>query len=80
MGAVVLAVLVLLSVHGPQGQLVSINVEQISSIRDPRKNTSEHFATGTKCLVYMTNGHFIGTTESCLQIIEQIVELDAKEK
>jgi hypothetical protein len=65
-------------VHGPDGQEININVAEISSIRQPRENSESHFAKGTNCLVFMTNGKFIATTELCLDIIKQIADHKVK--
>jgi len=67
----------LIHVHGPdEKQEIEINVQEISSIRQPRENTSDHFAPGVHCLVYMTNGGFVPTAESCKEIVKKIAALD----
>lgn len=73
------AVLYLIHVHGPDGkQEIEINVTEITSIRQPREKSADHFADGTNCLVYMTNGQFVSTHEPCLEIINKISALDLK--
>ena len=72
--------LYLLSVHGPDGNLIDVNPAEISSIREPRRAGNQHFAPGTRCLVYMTHGHFIATTETCVDIVHQISALDKMRK
>ena len=63
----------LITVHGPDGdQEITINVAEITSIRQPREGAQGHFAPGTNCLIYMTNGNFIATNETCLEVIHLI--------
>jgi hypothetical protein len=66
----------LIHVHGPTGQDIEVNVIEISSIREPREDAQSHFATGTKCLIYMTSGQFISTAETCEDIVKKIAVLD----
>ena len=68
----------LIYVHGPDGQEIEINVHEVSSIRMPREGSEGHFAKNVECLVYMTNGKFIATKETCLDIRKQISELEEK--
>lgn len=68
--------LYLIHVHGPAGQEIEVNVVEISSIRQPREDSQSHFAKGTKCLIYMTSGQFIATTESCEDVEAKITALD----
>jgi hypothetical protein len=66
----------LISVHAPDGQEISINIAEISSIRRPREGAEEHFAAGTMCVLTMTNGKFIFTTEPCFDIIKMISQFE----
>jgi len=59
----------LILVHGPHGQNIEINANEISSIRMPRDVSQGHFAKGTQCVVIMTNGKFIATRETCDEIV-----------
>ena len=59
-------------VHGPDGQVIELNVNEISSIREPRESTESHSAKDTNCIVIMTNGKFITAREECSKIIEMI--------
>jgi uncharacterized protein YlzI (FlbEa/FlbD family) len=71
-------VLFFVTVHAPDGQEITINTAEISSIRRPQENAGEHFAAGTKCILVMTNGKFIATTEDCKEVINSIREEDKK--
>ena len=62
--------------HGPGGQEITLNVGEISSIRQPRGEAEGHFAEDVKCLVTMTNGKWHGVVESCLDVIKQIAEIE----
>lgn len=70
----------LLHVHGPDGkQEIEVNVDQISSIRQPRHDSSYHFSEGVRCLLFMTSGSFIATAETCKEIVDKIAALDKHE-
>ena len=64
--------------HAPDGQELVLNIGEISSIRKPQAQADlqQHFAKGTKCILVMTNGKFISTTESCNEIIKAIAAAD----
>jgi hypothetical protein len=64
----------LIFVHGPDGQEIEININEISSIRDPRASEG-HLHKSIHCVLYMTNGKFIGTTETCDEVDKMLAEL-----
>ena len=74
--AAVLLALHLIFVHGPDNQRILLNVDEISSIREPRKATESHFGKDIRCLIFMTNGQFLGIMESCEEIHEKIKDLE----
>lgn len=61
----------LVHIRGPNEQFIELNINEISSIRKPRAN-EEHFAKGTRCLIFTTDGKFISALDTCEQIIEGI--------
>jgi uncharacterized protein YlzI (FlbEa/FlbD family) len=63
----------LIFVHGVDGQEIEVNVEQISTIREPR-DTEGHFAKEIQCLLFMTSGKFVAITESCQTVVTKIKE------
>ena len=65
----------LIGVHGPDNQAIDLNASEISSLREQREAEEGHFGPNVKCVVFMTNGKFIGTRESCYDIIRHIKEL-----
>jgi hypothetical protein len=73
--------LLLIHVHGPDGQQeIEINVMEISSIRQVREGAEGHFSPGTNCVVYMSSGRFIPTSETCIDIIKLITRLDIQQR
>jgi hypothetical protein len=48
--------------HAPDGLRITVNHEEISTLRDPRGG---HFAPGVHCVLVMTNRSFIGVVETC---------------
>jgi len=61
-------------VHAPGGVDVSLNVEEISSIRKIAE-TGQHHHKDVRCVVVMTNGRFIGVVEPCVDVIKLIAEV-----
>jgi hypothetical protein len=74
--AQVFAALHLIFVHGPDNQQVFLNVDEISSIREPRGVTERVLHKDVGCVVFMTNGKFIGTIEPCAEIMKKIKEIE----
>jgi hypothetical protein len=66
-----LVVLHLIVVHGPDGQTIELNVNEISSIREPRQ-VEGHFGKNVNCLVFMTNGKLIATEDQCPEVLDKI--------
>jgi len=66
----------LIFVHGPDDQAIELNVSEISSIRDKRDVEGTHFAKGVNCIAFMTNGQYIGTRETCEEVLEAIKNAD----
>ena len=67
----ILAVLQLITVHGPGNQRIDLNVEQITTVREPRA-TEGHFAPGVRCVVSTTDGKWVGVVETCAQVLDLI--------
>ena len=66
--------LTLITLHGPNGQEIDINPNEVSSVRDISVATEGHFGKGVRCLLFMTNGKVIGTAETCLEARRLIEE------
>jgi hypothetical protein len=67
----ILALLHLIQLHGPDGQVIDINPSEVSSLREPRK-TEDHFPKGTNCVVIMTNSRISLVVEDCEVIRSEI--------
>jgi len=64
----------LIELHGPDGQVAYVNTHEISTLRSPTtRDLATHFTKGAHCIVVTTNGKFIATTESCLEIRNAIL-------
>ena len=72
----ILVALHLIFVHGPDDQRILLNVEEISSIREPRKGTESHFGPDVHCLIFMTNNNFLGVRESCEDIYQKLKDFE----
>lgn len=46
--------------------MVEVNPQRIVSLRQPRGG--EHFAPGSHCLVFTSDGKYISTRETCEEI------------
>ena|SRR5215510_2786119 len=77
--AAVMAALHFVFLHGPDDQQILLNVDEISSIREPRAAAEAHFGKNVHCIVFMTNGKFVGTAEGCEEVLQKVQEID-KEK
>jgi hypothetical protein len=74
--SVLLALLHLIVVHGPDNQTIELNVNEISSIREIRDVEEAHYAKDANCIVFMTNGKFIGTREECVEVVRKVKEAE----
>jgi uncharacterized protein YlzI (FlbEa/FlbD family) len=66
----VAALIVLVELHGPDGQRYYVNPAEITSVREPA--TKEHFAAGTRCVIVMTSGKFLSTHEGCDEVRQAV--------
>lgn len=69
---VVAASVALIELHGPQGQRFFVNPAMITSIREPIGKDRQHFETGMRCVVMMTNGKFVPARETCDEVRDAI--------
>jgi uncharacterized protein YlzI (FlbEa/FlbD family) len=69
LATILLATIELVALHGPDGQQVWINAQQITSIRQPLPaDVDQHFPARTRCVVVMVSGKFVATRESCDEV------------
>ena len=64
----------LIQLHGPSGQLIDINPDQVVTLREPRADEG-HFPRGIRCIVNMTDGKLNVVQEDCLTIRSMIEEV-----
>lgn len=62
----------LVQLHGPNGQLIEINRDEVVSLREPRGATEKHFHQDIKCLLFTSDGKFTGVTESCAEVQDKL--------
>ena len=62
----------MLLLHGPGGQTIDINPDQITSLRQPQAGKEEHFGKDIHCIVKMSNGAVNAVTEHCELIRNEI--------
>lgn len=65
-------VVVLIQLHGPGNQVISIDPSKIVSLRDPA--SEEHFARGVRCIINTEDGKFSIVLEDCATVGKLIEE------
>jgi hypothetical protein len=58
----------LIRLTGPDHQVIEINPQTIASVRSVRE--PEHFAKGTNCILFTTDGKNINVIETCARVHE----------
>jgi len=58
----------LVEVHAPNGQIIYVNPREVTSIREPLAANRRYLAKGVNCVMFIVNGNFIGTIETCPEI------------
>jgi hypothetical protein len=64
----------IITLTGPDSQPITLNVDQIVSVRPPR--SKDHFAPGTQCLVSTADGKMSTVTETCAEVERRMEEGD----
>jgi hypothetical protein len=62
----------LVTVHGPNGQIVYVNPNLISNVRQPAGLDSGHWTRGTRCLILMADGRIITVSETCAEVLSRV--------
>jgi hypothetical protein len=58
--------LVLLQLHGTDGGVITVNPDQITSMREARDDASgKHFAANLRCMISLADGKFVAVVEEC---------------
>jgi hypothetical protein len=58
----------LITLTGPDGQLIELNPDTVATIRTVRG--TDHFAAATRCIVFTTDGKNVNVTETCAKVHE----------
>jgi len=57
---------------GPDQQMIEVNPDNIVSIRELRGEIQGHFHKDVKCLIFMSDGKFLGVIENCHVVVEKL--------
>jgi hypothetical protein len=71
---VVIVALKLVLLHGPGGQIIEINPDQVVTLREPRMFEG-HIPPGTNCVVNMADGKFNLVQEACATVRDMMEEI-----
>ena len=63
----------LIELHAPNNQIIWVNPREVTDVRAPQR--AEHFALGSKCLIFLTNRNFVSVVESCSLVREKITAM-----
>ena len=63
---------ILIRLHGPNGQVIYINPVQVVSVRPPR--VPDHVTPDIHCLLHTADGKFIAVSETCEQFVSEAKE------
>jgi hypothetical protein len=72
---VILATVVLLVLHGPNGHEITLNAQQVTSLHAAIPGQpNRQFTDKTRCIVNTTDGKFISVVETCDEVSRAINE------
>jgi hypothetical protein len=60
--------LALITLHGPEGQAIFVNPQEIVSFREPRDSNADHFAPSIHCVLQTADGKLINVTDTCDEV------------
>lgn len=64
-----LVVLILISLHGPDGREIDVSVDEITSLQCKMPGVENKlFDNDVNAIVNLTDGKFVGVTETCSDI------------
>jgi hypothetical protein len=72
----------LIALHAPNGQLIEINPDHVSSLRSISDLAvkGKHFPPATHCIIVMTNGNFNAVAETCEQVDKILTHSEGREQ
>jgi hypothetical protein len=71
-----LLALQLVHFYGPDNQLIEVNPDEVVAIREPR-DTEQHFHEHVSCLIFTSDGKFVGVKEDCTTVEQRLVGVGA---
>lgn len=60
-----LMVAAMIQIQGPGGQVIWLNPDSVTSVREPRGVQQGHWPADIRCLLMIVDGKFLATVESC---------------
>jgi hypothetical protein len=60
---------------GPDGQVIIVNPDQVVTVREPRHGVDGHFHKDVRCLLHMTDGHFVAVVDPCA-VVRDLLEAE----
>lgn len=73
----VLAQLILIIVHSPDGHVIQLNPSQIIAMRAAKSSPNKLITHQVKCAIHTVDGHFIGVVETCARVRDLIGQAGA---
>ena len=58
---------------GPDDQLIEINPDEVVALREPR-DTEQHFHNKVNCLIFTSDGKFVGVIEDCIEAHKRLAQ------
>jgi len=62
----------LITLHGPDGQVIALNPLEVITVRTPRGEVQQHFPKNTTCVVHTADGKFIAVQEDCATVRRRV--------
>lgn len=56
---------------GPDKQKIEINPAEVVAIREPRGQNETHFHKEVHCLIFTSDGKFVGVIETCEEVADK---------
>jgi hypothetical protein len=71
----------LIWLHAPDGGDISVNIDEVVSMRGPKEQdtTNKLFTEKAGCLINTTDGRFITVRETCKEVMRIFVDTERRE-
>jgi hypothetical protein len=66
--------LLLIPLHGPTGQRIDVNPDEVTSVREPQRGST--LSEKVHCVIGMTNGRFIALGDDCSTVRRAMGQTD----